>query len=124
MDKRRASLRLVCRRRRCDSWTLSSWGSTSSATSATLKRISSSASSVWVPMKRRGDCTDLSRCRCMLIPDHYHHFGLHVSVVDESVIWNRYTECNRGFMVLNAKDRLRETNSHDLPMRYLIDDRA
>ncbi|CAK4067618.1 unnamed protein product [Aphanomyces euteiches] len=82
------------------------------------------ASSVWVPMKRRGDCTDLSRCRCMLIPDHYHHFGLHVSVVDESVIWNRYTECNRGFMVLNAKDRLRETNSHDLPMRYLIDDRA
>ncbi|RHY94584.1 hypothetical protein DYB31_007907 [Aphanomyces astaci] len=80
------------------------------------------ALSVWIPMMRRGDCIDLARCRCMLLPDQYHHFGLHIPLVDEAVIWNRYTQCSRGFMVLNAKDRL--TAPHDLPARYLIVDGA
>ncbi|RHY05503.1 hypothetical protein DYB36_008287 [Aphanomyces astaci] len=80
------------------------------------------ALSVWIPMKRHGDCIDLARCRCMLLPDQYHHFGLHIPLVDEAVIWNRYTQCSRGFMVLNAKDRL--TAPHDLPARYLIVDGA
>ncbi|ETV99089.1 hypothetical protein, variant 2 [Aphanomyces invadans] len=80
------------------------------------------ALSVWVPMKRRGDCVDLARCRCMLLPDQYHHFGHHIPLVDEAVIWNRYTQCSRGFMVLNSKDRLTSPHEHTLPSRYLIVD--
>ncbi|KAF0720683.1 Aste57867_108 [Aphanomyces stellatus] len=87
------------------------------------------AASVWIPMKRRrGDahgnkdsCADLSRCRCMLIPDHHHHFGQHVPVVDESVVWSRYTQLGRGFMVLTCKDKLKSADH--LPPRYLIDHR-
>ncbi|OQS02192.1 hypothetical protein THRCLA_05407 [Thraustotheca clavata] len=79
------------------------------------------AFAVWVPMMRRGHCSDLSRCRCALIPDHYHHFGTIMNIVDESIIWSRYSEFAGGFMVLNCKDRLISVSSHAaLPARYLV----
>ncbi|KDO23988.1 hypothetical protein SPRG_10685 [Saprolegnia parasitica CBS 223.65] len=81
------------------------------------------AFAVWVPMKRRGHCNDLSRCRCALIPDHYHHFGSILSIVDESIIWSRYSEFAGGFMVLNCKDRRHvgaAGHGSPLPTRYLL----
>ncbi|TYZ68202.1 hypothetical protein PybrP1_012978 [[Pythium] brassicae (nom. inval.)] len=60
-------------------------------------------SALWLPVRRIGRCSDLTTCRCALIPDSYHRGSIRVPIVDESVVWRHYTSISGRFMVLDCR---------------------
>lgn len=64
-----------------------------------------SCSALWLPARRTGRCSDLTTCRCALIPDSYHRGSIRVPIVDESVIWRHYTSISGRFMVCACATR-------------------